>query len=90
MIALAHIDYADVLEYCRSAGVVCNFNLFKPFRIEHACVLPEPKKFFDALIDLFELRDKKVTGWDWPMRQSPAGSSGSSRRTNAAPPNRDW
>ena len=51
--------YMDVLEYCRSVGIVCNFNLFKPFRIEHAFLLPEPERFFDALIDLFDLRDKK-------------------------------
>ena len=50
--------YCDVVGFCRSIGVVCNFNLFKPFRIEHAFLLPDPKKFFRTLIELFDMRTK--------------------------------
>jgi MoaA/NifB/PqqE/SkfB family radical SAM enzyme len=48
--------YRDVLNYCKTVGVACNFNLFKPFKPEHEGLTLRPETFFDIVIDLFQLR----------------------------------
>lgn len=51
--------YRKVIEYCESIGVPCNFNLFKPFRLEHEKLIPSPNIFFETVADLLRLRRDK-------------------------------
>ncbi len=51
--------YRDVIEYCESLNIPCNFNLFKPFRPEHEELIPDPNTFFEIVADLFRLRRDK-------------------------------
>lgn len=51
--------YKDVIEYCESLGVPCNFNLFKPFKPEHEELIPDPNTFFETVADLIRLRRDK-------------------------------
>ncbi len=52
-------SYKEVLEYCKSLGIVCNFNLFKPFKESHKLLVPNPDKFFAMMIELFEMRKRQ-------------------------------
>ncbi|MBW6440693.1 PqqD family peptide modification chaperone [Patescibacteria group bacterium] len=51
--------YREVIEYCESLGVPCNFNLFKPFKTEHEKLIPNPNIFFETIADLLRLRRDK-------------------------------
>jgi MoaA/NifB/PqqE/SkfB family radical SAM enzyme len=48
--------YRTVLNYCRECGVPCNFNLFKPFKATQSELILNPQRFFEIIIDLFQLR----------------------------------
>lgn len=48
--------FREVAEYCRKIGIVCNFNLFKPFWPEQNVLVPEPRAFFATVIELFRMR----------------------------------
>ena len=50
--------YKPVLEYCNELGITCNFNLFKPFKIGHVALVPNPQQFFELILTLFELRSQ--------------------------------
>jgi MoaA/NifB/PqqE/SkfB family radical SAM enzyme len=48
--------FKTVLKYCKELDIVCNFNLFKPFKKSHAQLVPDPIGFFGMVKELFELR----------------------------------
>lgn len=50
--------YKDVIDYCKTLGVPCNFNLFKPFKPAHEQLILKPDRFFEICLDLFERRKK--------------------------------
>lgn len=50
------IHYRQVLEYANGLGISCDFNLFKPFRKDQEYLIPDPRQFFQAMCELFELR----------------------------------
>ncbi|MDO8557535.1 MAG: PqqD family peptide modification chaperone [Candidatus Jorgensenbacteria bacterium] len=52
--------YREILDYCKTIGVICNFNLFKPFKSAHESLTLRPETFFDIVIDLFRLRQAGV------------------------------
>lgn len=51
--------YVETLDYCRGLGIVCNFNLFKPFKDSHRSLVPDPNQFFALMRDLYEIRKKQ-------------------------------
>ena len=50
--------YSAAINYCESLGIACNFNLFKPFKPNHANLTIDPDRYFQIVIDLFKLRRK--------------------------------
>lgn len=48
--------YREVADYCREIGIVCNFNLFKPFWPEQKSLALAPEIYFSAVIDLLKMR----------------------------------
>ena len=51
--------YRKVIEYCKCLDIPCNFNLFKPFKLEHKKLIPDPNTFFEVVADLLRLRHEK-------------------------------
>jgi MoaA/NifB/PqqE/SkfB family radical SAM enzyme len=51
--------YMAVVEYCKELGIVCNFNLFKPFKASHSTLVPDPSKFFEVVMELFAMRQSR-------------------------------
>lgn len=49
-------EYQQTVEYCERLGIPCNFNLFKPFKPEHAELIPKPEAVFNVIIELLRLR----------------------------------
>lgn len=48
--------FREIADYCQKMGVVCNFNLFKPFWPEQNNLVPDPDAFFGVVIELFRMR----------------------------------
>jgi MoaA/NifB/PqqE/SkfB family radical SAM enzyme len=51
--------YRPVLDYCNNLGIVCNFNLFKPFKESHKTLVPDPLHFFEVVKELFAMRQSR-------------------------------
>lgn len=51
--------YRPVLDYCNDLGIVCNFNLFKPFKESHKTLVPDPLHFFEVVKELFAMRQSR-------------------------------
>lgn len=49
----------ELIEYCHSLDIPCNFSLFKPLKEEHRYLLPSPKDFFQTIEYLLKLRHLK-------------------------------
>lgn len=49
--------YQDLLKYCNSLDVFCNFNLFKPFKRNHNSYILKPEKYFKFVEDVFKLKN---------------------------------
>ena len=62
--ALNISTYKEVVSYCDTLGIPCNFNLFKPFKAEHGTLIPSPTTFFDMIQELLRMRryEKKRIG----------------------------
>jgi MoaA/NifB/PqqE/SkfB family radical SAM enzyme len=54
--AITVSGYRELLEYCNDLGVMCSFNLFKPFKKTQQTLIISPEDFFEAIINLFRLR----------------------------------
>lgn len=50
--------YREVLAHCHNLGITCNFNLFKPFKPEQKSLVILPNRFFQIMLELFELRQQ--------------------------------
>lgn len=54
--------YREVADYCREIGIVCNFNLFKPFWPEQKNLALDPDIYFSSVIALLKMR--QYEGYD--------------------------
>lgn len=51
--------YMTVVEYCKKLDIICNFNLFKPFKESHKVLVPDPSRFFGVITELFAMRQSR-------------------------------